>query len=193
MKGETISEQVEVPGRRPATFRLRWKAEDSYDLYRGSRKLGTARVEENGDWTARFEDGAKPWQASGTDASDLLRLVGRFLLAHEALAVAPAKAEAPTDRVPAAERRLSEKFKAMQEDRRRSALKGMIKDARRKLCRGMREGMPKPEEQKASLEAIAAELEWLVTLASRDDQSLLAFMLNQAKTEAMNQLRQFKN
>ncbi len=53
--------------------------------------------------------------------------------------------------------------------------------------------MPEPEDQKAALEAIAAELERLATLARRADQSLLVFMLDQAKMEAMNQLRQFQN
>ena len=58
-----ISEKVEVPGIRPSTFKLVDRGPDSYFLYRSSRKLGTARVEEDGSWSARFDDAQGEQQA----------------------------------------------------------------------------------------------------------------------------------
>jgi hypothetical protein len=59
------------------------RALESYFLYRSSRKIGTARVEEKGEWSARFEDDGE-WTASAASAPELLRLVGRFLLTRDA-------------------------------------------------------------------------------------------------------------
>jgi hypothetical protein len=83
-----LSEKVEVPGIRPATFKLVERGPDSYFLYRSSRKLGTARVEENGGWTARFDDPDIPVEATAHSGPELLRLVGTYLLAQEARAEA---------------------------------------------------------------------------------------------------------
>jgi hypothetical protein len=77
-----ISRRVEVPGARPATLKLIEKALESFDLFRSSRKIGTARVEPNGAWTAQFEGGGR-WQASERSAEALLDLVGSFLATAE--------------------------------------------------------------------------------------------------------------
>jgi hypothetical protein len=83
-KSEPLSERVEVPGARPATFKLVERAEDSFYLYRSSRKIGTARVEENGDWTARIEAGDLKRTAAAKSGRELLLLVGAYLLTREA-------------------------------------------------------------------------------------------------------------
>jgi hypothetical protein len=49
--------------------------------------------------------------------------------------------------------------------------------------------MAEPESVKATLETIARDLKRLARLASEAEQPLLAFMLEQAKAEAENQLR----
>lgn len=133
MSDETISVKVELVGVRPATFRLRWKAEDSYDLYRGSRKLGTARVEESREWTARFEHDGKAWIARADAAPELLHLVGTYILAHEARRSPPADAPPPAGKASAAERRLSEEWLELQEKRRAAALDILIKNARKQI------------------------------------------------------------
>jgi hypothetical protein len=130
---ETVAERVAVPGGRPATFRLRWKAPESFDLYRGSRKLGTARVEENGDWTARFDRNGKSWHAAAGSGEELLRLVGVFVLAHEAKEVPPAELDLPKEKVPAAERKLSAKWNDLQEKKRLEGLDRMIRKARERI------------------------------------------------------------
>jgi hypothetical protein len=81
---EPISALVEAPGVRPATFKLVEKGPDSFDLFRSSRKIGTARIEENGEWTARFEAAGKRWTAVAESAADLLHYVGAYLLLGEA-------------------------------------------------------------------------------------------------------------
>jgi hypothetical protein len=83
-----ITERVEVPGVPPATMKLIERALESYFLYRSSRKIGTARVEEKGQWSARFEDGDGEWTASAGSRPDLLQLVGKFLLTKDARAKA---------------------------------------------------------------------------------------------------------
>jgi hypothetical protein len=132
-KQASISHRVEVPGVRPAAFRLRWKAEDSYDLYRSSRTIGTARVEENGEWTARFDHGKKSWRATGGSADDLLQLVGTFVLAREAKESRPTESDLPMAKVSAAERRLSSKWQELQERRRVASLDALIKEARKRV------------------------------------------------------------
>jgi hypothetical protein len=83
-----IAERVEVPGVPPATLKLVERALESYFLYRSSRKIGTARVEPKGKWTARFEDKDGEWTASAASGPELLRLVGAFLLTKDARAKA---------------------------------------------------------------------------------------------------------
>jgi hypothetical protein len=80
----TLSERVELPGVRPATFKLTERAKESFYLYRSSRKLGTARVEENGAWTARIGEGKAGLVATAETGPELLKLVGAYLLAGEA-------------------------------------------------------------------------------------------------------------
>ena len=133
MSRETIAERVEVPGVSPATFRLRWKAEDSYDLYRGSRKLGTARIEENSEWTARFDREGKAWRATADSGEELLRLIGVFLLAQEGKDAPSAASPAVAKDVSAAERRLSAKWNRLQEERRLSRLDELIEEARTRV------------------------------------------------------------
>jgi hypothetical protein len=81
---ETIVKKVEVPGARAALFKLVERALESYFLFRSSRKIGTARVEPNGYWTARFDDVDGSWIASSKSSMDLLRLIGEFQLAKDA-------------------------------------------------------------------------------------------------------------
>jgi hypothetical protein len=133
VRGESISERVEVPGVRPATFRLRWRAEDSYDLYRGSRKLGTARIEENSEWTGRFDREGKAWRATADSGEELLRLIGVFLLAQEGKDAPSAASPAVAKDVSAAERRLSAKWNRLQEERRLSRLDELIEEARTRV------------------------------------------------------------
>jgi hypothetical protein len=83
-----LTERVEVPGVPPATLKLVERALESYFLYRSSRKIGTARVEPKGEWTARFEDDDGEWTTSAASGPDLLRLVGSFLLTKDARAKA---------------------------------------------------------------------------------------------------------
>lgn len=68
----------------PATFKLVERGPDSYVLYRSSKKLGTPRVEEKGEWTARFDDPDSPVEATARSGPELLRMVGTYLLAQEA-------------------------------------------------------------------------------------------------------------
>lgn len=79
-----VSERVEMPGVRPATFKLVGRAEDSFLLYRSSRKLGTARVEKDGSWSAQVGEGKSGFVARAFSGRELLNLVGAYLLAGEA-------------------------------------------------------------------------------------------------------------
>lgn len=88
---EALSERIDVPGARPSAFKLVEWAPDSFHLFRSSRKIGKATKEER-VWRARFQYDGKEWRASGESASDLLRLVGAFILAHEARDAAAAPA-----------------------------------------------------------------------------------------------------
>jgi len=83
-KSEPLSERVEVPGARPAAFKLVERAADSFYLYRSSRKIGTARVEENGEWTARIEMDDLKCRGTAKSGRELLQLVGVYLLTREA-------------------------------------------------------------------------------------------------------------
>ena len=83
-----IAEKIEIPGVRPAIFKLVERAKESYFLYRSSKKLGTARVEENGAWTARVGEGRSGFLATAKSGRELLKLVGTILLAEDAREVA---------------------------------------------------------------------------------------------------------
>lgn len=85
---QALSKRVELAGVRPITLKLVERGPESFFLYRSSRKLGTARVEPDGAWTARFEDADGLWEASAGSSDELLRLIGRFLLAKQARASA---------------------------------------------------------------------------------------------------------
>ena len=69
-------------------MKLVGRALESYFVYRSSRKIGTARVEPSGGWSARFEDKDGEWTATADSGPELLRLVGRFLLTKDARAKA---------------------------------------------------------------------------------------------------------
>ena len=84
MKKKPISERVEMPGVRPATFKLVEKAAESFDLFRSSRKIGSARVERGGVWTATFDAPGGRRMATAASGKDLLRLAAGYLLAAEA-------------------------------------------------------------------------------------------------------------
>jgi len=107
---KAISEQVEVQGARPATFRLVEKAEDSFDLYRSGKKIGTARAEENGEYSAHFTASDGEWQAKAATPSELLGLVGRYLLRLDARASAASAETAPRKAGKTAEEKLSITF-----------------------------------------------------------------------------------
>jgi len=83
-----IAEKIEIPGVRAAIFKLVERAKESYFLYRSSKKLGTARVEENGAWTARVGEGRSGFLATAKSGRELLKLVGTILLAEDAREVA---------------------------------------------------------------------------------------------------------
>ncbi len=88
MKHSTVSERVEIPGVRPATFKLVDKGGELFDLYRASRKIGNARAGARGRWTGQFWLAGEKWRAEAGSAEELVRLVGAFQLATEARAAA---------------------------------------------------------------------------------------------------------
>jgi hypothetical protein len=87
-KSESIAERIEVAGARPAAFKLVEKAEGSFDLFRSGRKIGTARAEEAGGFSARFTTPDREWTANAPTPSALLQRVGRYLLTLDARAAA---------------------------------------------------------------------------------------------------------
>jgi hypothetical protein len=87
-KSEPLAERVEVAGARGAAFKLVAKAEDSFDLFRSGRKIGTARAEEPGGFSARFAAPDGEWSAGAPTPKALLQLVGRYLLTLDARAAA---------------------------------------------------------------------------------------------------------
>jgi hypothetical protein len=88
-----IPERIEVAGAKPAAFKLVEKAADSYDLFRSGRRIGTARVEEDGSLSARFKAPDCEWSAHAKSPTDLLQLVGRYLLTIDARSAAASTAE----------------------------------------------------------------------------------------------------
>jgi hypothetical protein len=140
---KAISERVAVPGVRPASFKLVEKATDSFDLFRSSRKIGAARVETDGAWTARFDGPDGGWQASAGSAAELLRLVGAYLLLGEARAAAarPLEEKRPELRAKgkkSAEQALSIKLLRLGEERRLAQLDAQMKELRRSIRRAPR-------------------------------------------------------
>jgi hypothetical protein len=126
-----LSEKVEVPGVRPATFKLVGRGPDSYFLYRSSKKLGTARVEPDGEWTARFAGPDGFFEAAAPSGPALLRLVGTYLLAGEARAAAsrPIEETHPELRVKgkkSAEEKLSIEIVRRSEERRVEKLDALL-------------------------------------------------------------------
>jgi hypothetical protein len=83
-----VSGRVEVPGVRPATFKLVDKGEGLFDLRRSSGKIGNARPGKGGRWSAQFWLEGERWRAEATAPDALLRLIGMFVLATEARAAA---------------------------------------------------------------------------------------------------------
>lgn len=132
---------VDVPGVRPASFKLVGRGPDSYDLFRSSRKIGTARVEESGAWTARFEVPRRRWTASAASAEGLLRLVGTFLLAGEAREAAARPVEETDPALKAkrrmnAEQKLSRQFAERAQARRLEELDALIAECRKNMKAG---------------------------------------------------------
>jgi hypothetical protein len=136
---ETIAEVVSGPGRKRATFRLVERATGSFTLYRSSRRLGTARVEDGGIWSARFDGAGGHWAASAGDGPALLGLVGAFLLTAEALDEAgqPMEERASSPRGPkgrpTAEERLSLEFARRAEANRARSLQAALKELRKRV------------------------------------------------------------
>jgi hypothetical protein len=136
----TISEKIEIPGARPATFKLIERAKDSYLLYRSSRKLGTARVEENGEWTARIGEGKAAFVATAKSGPDLLKLVGTWLLAREAreAAARPVEEANPELRIKgkkSPEERLSIEFAKRAQAARTADLDALLAELERNIKR----------------------------------------------------------
>jgi hypothetical protein len=138
VKSKTIAARIEVPGAKPASFKLVERATESFDLFRSSRKIGTARVEERGKWTADFEASPKRWKATAGSAEALLRLIGTFLLAGEARAAAarPVEEIDPGLRIKGrmnAEQKLSREFASRAQRRRLAELDVLIAECRKNI------------------------------------------------------------
>ncbi len=71
MPSKPITEWIEVAGVRPATFKLVEKATASYDLFRSSKMIGTARVEDDGSFSARFDAPDGTWSATAEPLKEL--------------------------------------------------------------------------------------------------------------------------
>ena len=132
---------VEVPGVRPASFKLVERAANSYDVFRSSKKIGTARVEEGGGWSAQFEAPRKTWVATAASSEALLRLLGTFLLAGEARAAAarPVEEIDPALKVKGkanAEQKLSRAFAARAQERRLAELDEVLTECRKSMKAG---------------------------------------------------------
>ena len=132
---------VDVPGARSASFKLVEKAEDSYELFRSSKKIGTGRVEERGSWSAHFEATRKRWIAGAPSAESLLRLVGAFVLAGEARAAAarPVEEIDPALKVKGkanADQKLSRQFAERAQERRLEEIDALIAECRKSIKAG---------------------------------------------------------
>jgi hypothetical protein len=131
------SARVEVPGISPASFKLAEKAEDSFDLFHSSRKIGTARREERGQYSARFEGAGTKWKATAKSPGELLDLIGTFLLAQQARG-SEQKARGPTPEItesdiPVVERKLGKKWAELLEKQRVARLDELIAGCRKRI------------------------------------------------------------
>ena len=121
-KSRVVSERVEVAGARPTTFKLMEKAEDSFDLFRSGKKIGTARAEENGEVSGRFTAADGEWSVTGQTARELLQLIGRYLLTIDARSAAGADEGQSSKAKPTVEEKLSVEFLKRAQTNRLSAL-----------------------------------------------------------------------
>jgi len=132
------SARVEVPSVRPATFKLKETAEDSFDFYHSSRKIGTARLEGRGSWSARFEGAGREWKAKEKSPDELLELVGRFLLAQKAREseTAPVQRSAPDTKIKStpAERKLSQRWAELSLESHLEKLDQIIAECRKRIA-----------------------------------------------------------
>ena len=133
-----MKRRVEVAGVRPASFKLLEQARDSFVLFRSARKIGTARIEEKGGWSARFEGAGGRWKAIAPSGEELLDLVGKFLLTSEARAAAalPAEKTDPALRVKGRQglaEKLSLKFVQISQKSRLAALDAELALLRRQI------------------------------------------------------------
>ena len=132
------SAQIEVTGVRPATFKLKETAEDSFDLYHSSRKIGAARVEGRGAWTARFKSAGREWKAKEKSPNELLDLVGRFVLAQKAResGTPPVQRSAPDTKIKStpAERKLSQRWAELSLKSHLAKLDQIIADCRKRIA-----------------------------------------------------------
>lgn len=134
-KAKPIAARIEVPGVRPASFKFVERGQDSYELFRSSAKIGTARAEESGSWSARFAAGGKHLVARAGSTDALLKLVGTFLLASEARKAAARPVEEidpglkPKGRA-TAEHALSREFAMRAQKHRLAVLDALIKECR---------------------------------------------------------------
>lgn len=125
------SERVEVAGVRPATFGLVEWAPDSFRLLRGSRRIGDAAVDGK-TLSARFRHDGKEWRASGMGASDLLKLVGTFILAHDARDAAAAPVGKAKGRV-SKDEKISLQFLERAQALRLAEIDDLIADCRKRV------------------------------------------------------------
>jgi hypothetical protein len=137
---EPIARRVEIAGARPAAFKLVEKALESFDLFRSSRRIGTARVEPNGAWTAEFDGAEGRCQASARSPDGLLDLVGRFLLTAELRRQADRPVEEldpelKLGRRPTVDQRLSLEFARRAQKNRVAELDRQLQDMRRSVKR----------------------------------------------------------
>jgi len=128
----SFSERIEVPGRRPALFKLIEWAPDSFHLFRSSRKIGTA-AEEGGAWNARFRFDDQDWKGKADSAAALIRLVGTFILASEARDAAAAPAQKSKGRL-SAEERISLKFLERAQKVRADRFDDLIAECRKRIA-----------------------------------------------------------
>jgi hypothetical protein len=132
------SAKIEVSGVRPATFKLKETAEDSFDLYHSSRKIGTARVEGRGAWSARFKGADREWKAKEKSPDELLALVGRFLLAQKAREseTPPVQRSAPDTKIKStpAERKLSQRWAELSLKSHLKKLDQIIAECRKRIA-----------------------------------------------------------
>jgi len=105
-----IALRVDVPGARAATLKLVEIGPDSYTLFRSARRIGTARVEEDASWSARFAAPDGEWTAPADSAEALLTVVGRYLLTGEARDAAARPLEETTPELKAKGRKTPEQL-----------------------------------------------------------------------------------